>query len=88
LIEVPPLRERSQDIDLLIDYFLKEICSNYGMPEKLIKLDARRLLTSYMWPGNIRELRNVIERLIILCEKEISVKDIKIHTNMRNTIKP
>ena len=58
------------------------------MPEKLIKLDARRLLTSYMWPGNIRELRNVIERLIILCEKEISVKDIKIHTNMRNTIKP
>ena len=88
LIEVPPLRERSQDIDLLIDYFLKEICSNYGMPEKLIKLDARRLLTSYMWPGNIRELRNVIERLIILCENEISVKDIKIHTNMRNTIKP
>ena len=88
LIEVPPLRERSQDIDLLIDYFLKEICSNYGMPEKLIKLDARRLLASYMWPGNIRELRNVIERLIILCEKEISVKDIKIHTNMRNTIKP
>ena len=88
LIEVPPLRERSQDIDLLIDYLLKEICSNYGMPEKLIKLDARRLLTSYMWPGNIRELRNVIERLIILCEKEISVKDIKIHTNMRNTIKP
>ena len=58
------------------------------MPEKLIKLDARRLLTSYMWPGNIRELRNVIERLIILCEKEISVKDLKIHTNMRNTIKP
>ena len=88
LIEVPPLRERSQDIDLLIDYFLREICSNYGIPEKLIKLDARRLLTSYMWPGNIRELRNVIERLIILCEKEISVKDIKIHTNMRNTIKP
>ena len=88
LIEVPPLRERSQDIDLLTDYFLKEICSNYGMPEKLIKLDARELLTSYMWPGNIRELRNVIERLIILCEKEISVKDIKIHTNMRNTIKP
>ena len=46
------------------------------------------LLTNYMWPGNIRELRNVIERLIILCEKEISAKDIKLHTNMRNTIKP
>jgi len=88
LIEVPPLRERSQDITLLTDYFLKEICSNYGIPLKLIKLDAHELLTNYMWPGNIRELRNVIERLIILCEKEISVKDIKIHTNMRNTIKP
>ena len=87
LIEVPPLRERSQDIALLTDYFLKEICSNYGMPLKLIKLDARKLFTSYMWPGNIRELRNVVERLIILCEKEISAKDIKYHTNMTNSIK-
>ena len=58
------------------------------MPLKLIKLDAHELLTSYMWPGNIRELRNVVERLIILCEKEISAKDIKLHTNMRSTIKP
>jgi len=45
------------------------------------------LLTNYMWPGNIRELRNVVERLIILCEKEISAKDIKYHTNMTNSIK-
>ena len=88
LIEVPPLRERSQDITLLTDYFLKEICSNYGIPLKLIKLDAHELLTNYMWPGNIRELRNVVERLIILCEKEISAKDIKLHTNIRSTIKP
>jgi two-component system nitrogen regulation response regulator NtrX len=87
LIEVPPLRERSQDIVILTDYFLEEICRSYGVPLKPIKLDARNLLTNYMWPGNIRELRNVVERLIILCEKEISAKDIKYHTNMTNSIK-
>ena len=87
LIEVPPLRERSQDIVILTDYFLEEICRSYGVPLKPIKLDARNLLTNYMWPGNIRELRNVVERLIILCEKEISAKDIKYHTNLTNSIK-
>ena len=87
LIEVPPLRERSQDIVILTDYFLEEICRSYGVPLKPIKFDARDLLTNYMWPGNIRELRNVVERLIILCEKEISAKDIKYHTNMTNSIK-
>ena len=87
LIEVPPLRERSQDIVILTDYFLEEICRSYGMPLKPIKFDARNLLTNYMWPGNIRELRNVVERLIILCEKEISAKDIKYHTNLTNSIK-
>lgn len=88
LIEVPPLRERSQDIVILTDYFLEEICRSCGVPLKPIKLDARNLLTNYMWPGNIRELRNVVERLIILCEKEISAKDIKYHTNLTNSIKP
>ena len=87
LIEVPPLRERSQDIVILTDYFLEEICRSYGVPLKPIKFDARNLLTNYMWPGNIRELRNVVERLIILCEKEISAKDIKYHTNLTNSIK-
>jgi len=87
LIEVPPLRERTQDIVILTDYFLEEICRSYGVPLKPIKLDARNLLTNYMWPGNIRELRNVVERLIILCEKEISAKDIKYHTNLTNSIK-
>jgi len=87
LIEVPPLRERSQDIVILTDYFLEEICRSYGVPLKPIKFDARDLLTNYMWPGNIRELRNVVERLIILCEKEISAKDIKYHTNLTNSIK-
>ncbi len=88
LIEVPSLRDRSQDICTLTDYFLKEVCSAYGVPLKVIKSDARKLLNQYMWPGNIRELRNVIERLVILCENEISAKDIDYHTNLTKFIKP
>ena len=87
LIEVPSLRDRSQDICTLTDYFLKEVCSAYGVPLKVIKSDARKLLNQYMWPGNIRELRNVIERLVILCENEISAKDIDYHTNLTKFIK-
>ena len=88
LIEVPSLRDRSPDIFTLTDYFLKEVCSAYGVPLKVIKSDARNLLNQYMWPGNIRELRNVIERLVILCENEISAKDIDYHTNLTKFIKP
>ena len=88
LIEVPSLRDRSQDIFTLTDYFLKEVCSAYGVPLKVIKSDARKLLNQYMWPGNIRELRNVIERLVILCENEISAKDVNYHTNLKKLIKP
>ena len=88
LIEVPSLRDRSQDIFALTDYFLKEVCSTYGVPLKVIKSDARKILNQYMWPGNIRELRNVIERLVILCENEISAKDINYHTNLKKIIKP
>ena len=88
LIEVPPLRNRTQDIVTLTNYFLKEICRDYGMPLIPIKSDARQLLTHYVWPGNIRELRNVIERLVILSEKEISAKEIKDHTNLAKSIKP
>ncbi|MAJ51185.1 MAG: response regulator [Flammeovirgaceae bacterium] len=87
LIEVPPLRDRAQDIVTLTDYFLKEVCTSYGIPLKSIKLDARDTLNHYLWPGNIRELRNVVERLVILCENEISGKDIKDHTNLTNRTK-
>ena len=88
LIEVPSLRNRTQDIVTLTNYFLKEICRDYGVPLKSIESDARRMLTQYVWPGNIRELRNVIERLVILSEKEISAKEIKDHTNLAKSIKP
>ena len=88
LIEVPPLRDRTQDIITLTDYFLKEVCASYGVPLKSIKLDALDALNHYMWPGNIRELRNVVERLVILCENEISGKDIIDHTNLTNRTKP
>jgi len=87
-IEVPSLRNRTQDIVTLTNYFLKEICRDYGVPLKSIESDARRLLTQYVWPGNIGELRNVIERLVILSEKEISAKEIKNHTNLAKSIKP
>ena len=54
LIEVPPLRDRAQDIVTLTDYFLKEVCTSYGIPLKSIKLDAHDILNHYLWPGNIR----------------------------------
>ena len=88
VIEVPSLRDRSQDIVILTEYFLKEVCNSYGVPLKSIKSDALDLLSQYTWPGNIRELRNVVERLVILCENEISAKDVKYHTNLTNSIKP
>ena len=88
LIEVPSLRDRSKDIIMLTDYFLKEVCSAYGVALKVMKPDARQILNQYMWPGNIRELRNVIERLVILCENEISAKDINYHTNLKKLIMP
>ena len=88
VIEVPSLRDRSQDIVILTEYFLKEVCNSYGVPLKSIKSDALELLSQYTWPGNIRELRNVVERLVILCENEISAKDVKYHTNLTNSIKP
>jgi len=69
-IEVPPLRERREDIRLLVEYFLDRYCSKAG--KSIRKLDRRSLerLRSYPWPGNIRELQNVIERSVILCESD------------------
>ncbi len=77
IIQVPSLNERSEDIPLLTDYFLKLICTEYGMPIKNIKADALAELQSLQWTGNIREFRNVIERLIILCEKDITRDDVR-----------
>ncbi|GAA4755165.1 sigma-54 dependent transcriptional regulator [Flavisolibacter ginsenosidimutans] len=77
LIHVPSLNERRDDVPLLVNNFLKEICEDYGMPPKSIDDDAMKALQEYNWTGNIRELRNVVERLVILSGKTITENDIK-----------
>lgn len=76
-IHVPSLDERKEDIPVLADYFLNLICEEMGMVKKSINPDAIKALQDRSWQGNIREFRNVIERLIILGGKEISLQDVK-----------
>ncbi|WP_319511526.1 sigma-54 dependent transcriptional regulator [uncultured Draconibacterium sp.] len=76
LIHVPTLNERLDDIPLLANHFIKQICGEYGMQEKSISPKAIKELQKINWTGNIREFRNVIERLIILCDKEITDADV------------
>ncbi len=78
LIKVPSLNDRREDIPLLINHFAKKIASEQGTIQKSFSEKAIKLLQDYDWSGNIRELRNVVERLIILGEKEISDKDVKL----------
>ncbi|GGW66026.1 DNA-binding NtrC family response regulator [Winogradskyella epiphytica] len=77
LIEVPPLNDRREDIPLLINYFSKKISGEHGTAVKSFSDKAIKLLQNYDWTGNIRELRNVIERLIILGGTEVSESDVK-----------
>lgn len=76
LIHVPTLNERTEDIPILADYFNTIICGEYGMGKKKIRPDAITELQKIKWTGNIREFRNVLERLIILCPEEITGKDV------------
>ncbi len=76
LIHVPTLNERDEDIPLLADYFNTLICGEYGMGRKKITPDAITELQKIKWTGNIREFRNVLERLIILCRDDITGKDV------------
>jgi two-component system, NtrC family, nitrogen regulation response regulator NtrX len=76
LIHVPSLNDRRDDIPLLVDKFLTDICAEYGIVTKLIEEDAIKLLQEYNWTGNIRELRNVVERLVILSGKSITAEDV------------
>ncbi|MEE9409222.1 MAG: sigma-54 dependent transcriptional regulator [Polaribacter sp.] len=78
LIQVPSLNDRREDIPLLINFFTEKISKEQGTPKKEFSLTAIKLLQEYDWTGNIRELRNVVERLIILGEKEVSANDIKL----------
>ncbi len=77
VIKVPSLKERKDDVPLLVDKFLDEIAVNYGNKKKSINNDALKLLTQNEWSGNIRELKNVIERLVIMSEGTIGLADVK-----------
>lgn len=84
LIHVPSLDNRKEDIPLLADYFINKICSEYGQSVKGITPEAIEELQKYSWTGNIREFRNVIERLIILCDRKIGAEDVKYYTSNIN----
>jgi len=78
-ILVPPLRERKEDIPLLVNYFLDSFAGEYGRKSKKISPEALKMIEAYDWPGNIRELRNVIERLVIMTPSDtITAKNLLI----------
>lgn len=77
IIHVPSLNERRADVPLLVNYFLDVIAAEYGQPKKSIDAKAMDALYNYNWTGNIRELRNVVERLIILSAKTITLEDVE-----------
>ncbi len=77
VMQVPPLRDRLDDIPLLVEHFINELTQEQGKPAKKITDAALRMLQTFQWSGNVRELHNVVERLLILCEKEITEKDIE-----------
>lgn len=79
IIHVPSLNDRKEDIPLLTDKFLDDICRDYGIPKKPIEPTALKDLQEHNWTGNIRELRNVVERLVILSGKSITHGDVKTH---------
>ncbi|MBR5433709.1 MAG: sigma-54-dependent Fis family transcriptional regulator [Bacteroidales bacterium] len=80
LIKVPSLAERKDDIPLLAEHFVNESCKEMGVPKKEISADAVKKLQTYPWTGNIREFRNVIERLVILSGKTIEASDVELYT--------
>ncbi len=77
LIKVPPLRERKGDVEILVKHFLESICQEYNIPTKKIDTKALAMLSEKRWSGNIRELRNVVERLVVLADKSITKEDIE-----------
>ena len=78
LIKIPSLNDRREDIPQLINFFTSKIAEEQGAPKKEFSEEATKLLQSYDWTGNVRELRNVIERLIILGENVVSANDVKL----------
>ncbi len=80
-LHVPPLRERTEDIPQLVQFFDTQICEEQGVALKEFKEESIAELKNYKWTGNIRELRNVVERLIILCPDAITANDVKTYAN-------
>lgn len=83
LIHVPSLNNRREDIPLLTEHFLEHIANEYNQPKKEIEAAAMQLLAKHNWTGNIRELKNAVERLIILADKLITKKDIETYILMK-----
>jgi len=81
LMHVPDLNDRRSDIPMLSEHFLTMICEDHGIPRKSFSKDAIEALQATNWTGNIRELRNIIERLVILCGEEIVGKDVQTFAN-------
>ncbi len=79
LIKVPSLNERETDISLLANYFVEQICQNNGRPPIQFTDEALEELKTIKWTGNIRELRNVVERLVILCDQKITIEDVQMY---------
>ena len=84
LIHVPSLNDRKEDIPVLANHFIQLICSDHGIPCKILNQSALSALQKVNWTGNIRELRNIIERLVILCDQEIDGKDVQKYANAKD----
>lgn len=80
-IHVPSLNERTSDIPMLAEHFLQIVCQEQGIATKNLSSDAKTQLQKVNWTGNIRELRNVMERLVILCDNTINGKDVERYAN-------
>ena len=76
IIKVPALDERKEDIPLLVKYFVEQICAESGKPVREFTPDAIKALQAQSWPGNIRELRNVVERLLILGDNPVNARNV------------
>lgn len=82
VLHVPSLDERKDDIPILVDYFIDQVCTESGMPKKSVSPEAMKLLQEKSWTGNIRELRNVVERLLILGSNPVSAQDVRDYVNI------
>ena len=81
VMEVPPLRERKEDIPLLVQHFIEELVQEQGRSSLEITEEALKLMSEYTWTGNVRELHNVVERLLILCDGKITEKDVELYVH-------